>query len=574
MAPPTETSPLLSATQDTIGPQAADGPSGSGLASGVQPKTNGTFPTPPDSEDGDLERRVSEDERRLKQYEGNKEIASRMKYILPAIGIGIWLSAADQTLVVSSYGRIGSDLKELNKTNWIATAYFLTLTSFQPLYGKLADIFGRKPMLLVAYTLFGLGCLWCGMARSMNELIVARAFAGIGGGGMTTVTSILMSDIVPLKDRGMWQGIVNIIYAAGSSIGAPLGGILADTIGWRWAFIGQGPICLIAFIACYFVLQLPASEKTHWSVKLKRIDFLGAFTLVSAIALLLVGLDRGSNITWDNKVTIITLALSAPMFLLFVFVEARVASEPFAPGRVIFTRSMLAGYLCNFFSFGGWFGVLFYSPLYFQGVDNLSASGAGLRLIPGIICGVTGSVAAGLIMRSTGKYYYLNMGAYLLLTIASIPLVLFTGGISNSTAGIIVALCLGGLGNGTGVTSSLIVLISNADPTDQAIATACSYLFRSLGSVLGLSVVSSFLQQQLKTKLTERMSAPDDKIDEIVKQVRESLEYITQLPADEAAIVRSTYGESLRYCFILIGGIVACSFISSCKCSPHQLLKL
>jgi MFS family permease len=124
---------------------------------------------------------------------------------------------------MASYGQIGSDLKALNLTSWIATSYFLTLTSFQPLYGKLSDIFGRKQCLLFAYAIFGIGNLFCGLARNINELIAARVFQGIGGGGMTTVVSILMSDIVPLRDRGVWQGIINIIYATGSGTGAPLG---------------------------------------------------------------------------------------------------------------------------------------------------------------------------------------------------------------------------------------------------------------------------------------------------------------------------------------------------------------
>jgi MFS family permease len=152
------------------------------------------------------------------------------------------LSAMDQTIVVSSYGTIGSDLKGLNKTSWISTGYLLTVTSFQPLYGRASDIFGRKPALLSAYTIFGLGCLWCGLSRSMTELIVARAFAGIGGGGMTTVVSIIISDLVPLRERGKWQGYLNIAYATGAASGAPLGGILADSIGWRWSFLFQFPV--------------------------------------------------------------------------------------------------------------------------------------------------------------------------------------------------------------------------------------------------------------------------------------------------------------------------------------------
>lgn len=131
-------------------------------------------------------------------------------------------------------------MKALNSTSWIATGYFLTLAAFQPVYGKLSDIFGRKQCLLFAYLIFGIGSMACGFSRTIGELIAARAFAGIGGGGMSVCTSILLSDVVSLRDRGTWQGYVNLIYALGASAGAPLGGLLAESIGWRWSFIAQG----------------------------------------------------------------------------------------------------------------------------------------------------------------------------------------------------------------------------------------------------------------------------------------------------------------------------------------------
>lgn len=184
----------------------------------------------------DLERHPtsgSVDEARAAQFKGNEEVAKQLKFIISAIAVGVFLAAADQSIIVASYAKIGSDLKALNLTSWIATAYFLTLTSFQPLYGKLSDIFGRKICLLFAYCIFGIGGLGCGFAQNIHHLIGSRVVQGIGGGGMTTVVSILISDIVPLKDRGVWQGLINIVYATGAGAGAPLGGILADSIGWR-----------------------------------------------------------------------------------------------------------------------------------------------------------------------------------------------------------------------------------------------------------------------------------------------------------------------------------------------------
>lgn len=195
----TETSPLL--------PDAGSGVAPEGPSNNASSNSN-------NNEDGATLERQDSIAGRQKQYEGLPEVRKQLKYIVPAVGIGVFLGSADQTIIVSSYGKIGTELEALNLTSWIATAYFLTLTSFQPLYGKLSDIFGRKSCLLFAYLVFGVGCMACGLARSMEELIAARAFAGIGGGGMMTVVSILLSDIVPLRERGTWQGYINIIYVS------------------------------------------------------------------------------------------------------------------------------------------------------------------------------------------------------------------------------------------------------------------------------------------------------------------------------------------------------------------------
>ncbi|KAJ5202097.1 uncharacterized protein N7498_006760 [Penicillium cinerascens] len=467
----------------------------------------------------------------------------QLKYIVPAISIGIFLSAADQTIIMASYGQIGSDLKALNLTSWIATSYFLTLTSFQPLYGKLSDIFGRKACLLFAYAIFGIGCLFCGLARNINELIAARVFQGIGGGGMTTVVSILMSDIVPLRDRGVWQGIINIIYATGSGTGAPLGGILSDYIGWRWAFLAQFPLCILAFIAVAVMLKLPARETAHWRTKLRRVDFLGAIVLVGAVLGFLLGLDRGSNVSWKLPLTIASLSVSIVLFVVFVLVEVYLAAEPFAPGHIIFDRTFFSLYCCNFFSFGGWLAALFYIPLYFQAVDGVSATIAGLRLLPSILAGVTGSLFAGVVMKWTGKYYWLTIAAYTSLTVGCFVIYLVSGGAVASTVPMIIGMTVSSFGNGIGVTTTLIGLISNASFEDQAVVTACSYLFRSLGSVIGLSLSASVVQQLLRERLRSELQDSKD-IEQIVNGVRESLDYIRGLDPDVAQIVRNCYGWS------------------------------
>ena len=561
---PTESSPLLVTDE-------AQQVVRSGGAPPEQPpvattEDQGTFGTNNQAQDVDaaaLEGQQKQDS--SKQYEGLPEVKKQLKYILPAVGIGVFLVAADQTLVAASYGRIGSELKALNLTSWIATAYFLTLTSFQPLYGKLSDIFGRKACLLSAYAVFGTGCIFCGLAQNINQLIVARAFAGIGGGGMSTVVSILLSDIVTLRERGKWQGYLNVVFATGASSGAPLGGLLADSIGWRWAFLAQGPLCLVAFIAVFFALHLPRNDDTNWKEKLRRIDFLGAAILISAVFTLLLALDRGGNVSWKSTITLVGMGISIPLFVIFVLVEMKVAKEPFAPGHVIFHPAILPCFLCNFFATGGWMAALFFIPLYFQAVDNLSATGAGLRLIPSIICSVSGSLLGGIYMQKTGRFYWITVISYFFLVLGMIMITLSSGVLIQSTLLIITGMCISALSNGIGGTTTLIGLIANASHDDQAIAIACSYLFRSLGSVSGVSLSATVANQALRRSLANelpKLGLPKARAMEIADGVRQSLAYVRGLKPDVRALVAECYARSMTAAFVLQIGFVAGAAIS------------
>ncbi|KAI5121636.1 hypothetical protein M0805_001164 [Coniferiporia weirii] len=493
-----------------------------------------------------------------------KEGNARMSKLIIPLGLGVFLAAMDQTIVASSYASIGNELKQLQRTSWVATGYMLTLTSFQPLYGKMSDIFGRKPCLLFAYAVFGIGCLLCGLARTMNELIAARALAGLGGGGMATVVTILVSDIVPLRSRGTWQGILNLIFATGSAVGAPLGGILADGIGWRWAFLVQVPFTSLAFLIVLFALHLPAKDRTTDLLsKLRRIDILGACTLVTSVLALLLGLDRGGNVAWASLPTLGYLALAAALLALFALTEARLATEPFAPVRVLAHPALLAAYLCNLLGVGAAMCVVFHAALYLQAAGGFSAAQAGLGLLPAVFGGVTGSLSSGLVMQRTGKYYWLTVGAYSAEVIGTGLITLSTWmrrGLGATEVGLLVM----SMGNGTGLTTTLIAIIANAAPEDQAIATAISYLFRSLGSVLGISVGSTLVQNALRTNLRSRLAGQDVDVDGIVERARTSLASLATLPPAIQVIVRASYAEAVRaallFSLVLASGAAVCAF--------------
>ncbi|KAM5540180.1 hypothetical protein V8D89_006320, partial [Ganoderma adspersum] len=475
--------------------------------------------------------------------------------------LGIFLVAMDGTIVTSTYASIGSQFEQLQNTSWIATGYMLSLTSFQPLFGKLSDIFGRKSCLLFAYTIFALGCLFCGLARNMTELIAARALTGIGGGGMATVGSIIMSDVSTLRQRGTLQGIANVAWAVGQATGAPLGGFLADNIGWRWAFMLQVPLAFLAILTVGIFLTLPRSPTGDLRAKVARIDFAGAFTLVASIFLLLLGLDRGGNVAWRDTTTIASLAGAGAFFALFVLVELRWAREPCAPKRIVTNRTLLASYLANLFSNAAGITLIFSVSLYLQAVQGARAGEVGLILLPTIFGGVAGSLGIGLIMQATGKYYVATVASFALMLFGTVVVALVTGPWKYTLAGLSFGIIANNLGIGAGITSTLVALVANAGPEDQAVATAVSYLFRSLGSVVGLSVGTTLTNDVVRNTLRKRLSGDD--VEEIIRRVRESLAYMNQLePAVRAKVVLS-YQDGLQAAFWFSAVLCAVTLVTS-----------
>ncbi|KAF9255703.1 MFS general substrate transporter [Marasmius fiardii PR-910] len=481
-------------------------------------------------------------------------------YLIP-MGVGLFLAAMDQTIVVAAYASIGSELRELQRTSWIATAYMLTVTSFQPLYGKLSDIFGRKSCLLFAYTIFALGSLSCGLARNMTELILARGFAGIGGAGMSTIVSIVLSDVVPLRSRGTWQGYVNVIYTTGSVAGAPLGGFLVESIGWRWAFLIQTPITILAFILVSIFLKLPSVEKTDLSTKLKRIDFFGSLSLILTILSLLTLFDHGGNVSWTDTTAILSIIVFVLAAISFLAVEKWVAPEPIAPLHMIFNKSLIGAYFSNFFGVAVMMSTFFYVPLYLQAVQGMSASRTSFWLVFTVLFGLSGSLGGGFIIQAIGKFYAITVAAYAIMVVGTTLLLLAAGLLFESAIGIAIGFILTSIANGAGTTTLLVALISNAGKENQAVVTAASYLFRSLGGVIGVSLGNTIEQQVLRWDLKRTLEGQN--VEEIIRKVRESLKYIDQLEPVQQVLVRKAYGEAVRAIFIFAVTASALAFLSS-----------
>lgn len=339
------------------------------------------------------------------QAAGEGHSLAELLLIMSAMWIGTFLSALDSTIVATILGTVGAEFDVSRTVGWLGTSYLLTQTAFQPLYGRLSDIFGRKAATLFASTVFLIGSLLCGLSRTFTQLCIARGIAGVGGGGLTSMATIVTSDLVSLKARGTWQGLGNLVYAAGAAMGGPLGGVLADGgVGWRWAFLVQVPLCLLHFIVVSIKVNIPAGPG-NMIEKLRRVDVFGALTLVSAVAMLLVGLSLGGNeLPWANPIVVVTLVGGLAIFGAFVAVEKYVAREPLMPLSVLFHKTPGFVSLACFFISVSQFGIMYNVPLYFTAVAASSAANAGLHLIPNAVTASACSLGSGLIMGRTGKY--------------------------------------------------------------------------------------------------------------------------------------------------------------------------
>lgn len=472
----------------------------------------------------------------------------------------------DSTIIATLSAPISTSFNSLSLLSWLASAYLIANAALQPLSGRLTDILSRRTGLIFSNIFFALGNLICGLAQEEWVIILGRVVAGMGGGGLTAISTFVASDLVPLRKRGVWQGFGNICYGIGAGLGGIFGGWINDTWGWRMAFLIQVPLVIASGILVAFVVKVPVkvTAESPW----KRIDFLGATTLVIALVLLLLGLNSGGNqVPWMSPLVLTTLPLSAIFLALFIYIEDRIASEPVIPVRLLLDRTVLSACLTNWFTTMTLYALLFYGPIYFQ-AKGMSTTQAGLRLIPQAIGSSIGSLGVGLVMRRTGRYYLLNVGIEGIFVLACALVATFT--LSTPAWQPFLYLLLAGIGYGGMLTITLLALIAAVTHKDQAVITSASYAFRSTGSTIGITIASAVFQNILKMRLWARFGDREDAGDAI-KRIRDSFDEIGKLPAGWREGVMESYMDALRGVFGTACGLAVIGALISLGMREHKL---
>ncbi|PPJ58944.1 hypothetical protein CBER1_04098 [Cercospora berteroae] len=479
-----------------------------------------------------------------------------------------FLAALDTTIVATLLNPISSSFNSGTSFSWIATGYLIANSAFQPLSGKLTDIYGRRAGLIFAFTFFSAGTLLCGLAKNAEMMILGRVVAGAGGGCLNTVSVFVASDLIPLRKRGLWQGIGNVVFGSGMGLGGVFGGWINDTYGWRYAFYIQVPFAVVGGLFGTYMLDIPVKETDK--SKIRRVDFLGAITLVTALVLLLLGLNSGGNIVpWNHPLVYVSIPLSFVALAAFVFIEDRVASEPIIPVRLLLHQSVAAACLTNWFMTMSVFGLIYYGPIFFQVVRNVTATRAGTLFIPQAVGTATGSLGSGIIMRWTGKYWYLNIFMQLLSLVAT-SLIAWQFDENVPTVPPFIYLFMEGFAYGSMLTITLIALISAVDHKYQAVITSASYAFRSTGSSIGITIAGAVFQNLLKKGLFERFGDEPGAADRI-RRIRDSTDELNHLPQGWHAGVIEAYVDALRGVWIVALGFAALTAIVSSFIKQHKL---
>ena len=477
----------------------------------------------------------------LEQYPKGLKFA----VIIASLWVVLFMAALDGTIVVTLISSISSSFKASEKSGWLSTSYLLSVCAFSSIYGRLSDIIGRKGALLVALTFFTAGTCLCAVAKSMDALLVARFVAGIGGGGLLTTSSICMTDLVPLRQRGLWQGITNILFGSASALGGPLGGFINDAFGWRTAFGFQVPFLLVGAVCIGTFVNIPLQQSEQsWQKKLGRIDYLGSLGLISSSSCLLLAMSflSGSLLPFSHPLVWGFLLGFLVTAVLFVVVEGWVVREPVMPLSLLTRKSPAligASYFLGSFAH---FATIFHFPLWFQSVRLQSASQAGLHLIPISFSAAAGSLWAGLYMKKTGKYWHANVFCCF-LNIASTAY----GALWNeSTSGWAeyLTFCPQAFGTSAIFTFMLIGLIASVSKDKAAVATGTVYLFRSLGQVVGVSLSTAMFQMLLQSQMYRNITP------ELLPHPREGMEGVRKLISalrHDASLVPTLQPEALRH---------------------------
>jgi EmrB/QacA subfamily drug resistance transporter len=474
--------------------------------------------------------------------------APRRNVIFVAVLLGMLLAALDQTIVATALPTVVADLGGAGHQSWVVTSYLLASTVVTAVVGKLGDLFGRKPVFLAAISFFLVGSVLCGIANSMAVLVASRALQGVGGGAIMVTATAVIGEVIPLRERGRYQGALGAVFGVTTVIGPLLGGFFTDQLSWRWAFWINVPVA--AVVIAVAVVAIPKLGRTARPV----IDYAGiVFVGLGAVGLTLATSWGGNTYAWGSPTIIGLFVGSVVALAVFVIVELR-ATEPILPIRLfrdpVFTVCCVLSFVVGF----AMLGALTFLPTFMQFVDGVSATVSGLHTLPMVVGLLATSMSSGIIVGRTGRYKIFPIAGTAIMAVGF--LLLSQMGPDTPTA--LQSLYLVVLGAGIGMCMQVLVLIvqNTVDFADLGVATSGVTFFRTIGSSFGAAIFGSlfanFLQSRVGPALATSGAAPE---------AAQSPEALHKLPHQAAAPIIGAYADALDQVFLFAAPVAVVAFV-------------
>lgn len=469
--------------------------------------------------------------------------------LVAALMFTIAIAAMDATIVSTALPTIVGSLGGLSLFSWVFSVYLLTSTVTVPIYGKLADLYGRKPVLLFGCTLFLLGSLLCGLAGTMEQLILFRAIKGLGAGAVQPVTMTIIGDIFTIEQRAKIQGLFSSVWGFTSLAGPVFGALIAEGMTWRWVFFINLPIGLIAMVMIwYFFNEKMEKRQSH------SIDYYGTVFLSGGVISVLLGLLYGvERHGWAGQETLLLFGLGVALLAVFVWQELR-AREPILPMWLFKNKIIVVGCLATFAGGALMFGVSSYVPLYAQGVFGGTALDAGLIVLPMSISWPLASIIGGRVILRFGYYTAMLIGGVFLIlgALALLPLDRDSTRVIPMFSALLV-----GFGMGF-TTSALVISVQNAvEWRYRGVATASIQFMRTMGGAMGVAIMGAILNSQLASRFADVPGVPPDATEATLLNVEER----TQLSAPVLDAMQRALAAALHDIFLFVVVIAALAFL-------------